>query len=79
LFHVGVKIVPKLEELVQVNYDPILENVSCSIEIWMSLPISLIGRINILKMNVLPTFLYLLQNIPLPPPKTSFQRLEKIL
>ncbi len=71
--YLGIKIVPKLGDVVQVNYDPLLENVSSSIERWMSLPISLIGRINILKMNILPKFLYLFQNIPLPPPKHLFQ------
>ncbi len=45
---------------------------------WMSLPISLIGRINIIKMNLFHKILYLIQNIPLPPPEDFFQKLNKL-
>lgn len=40
--------------------------------------ISLIGRVNILKMNTLPKLLYLFQSIPLPPPESFFQKCKKI-
>ena len=42
------------------------------------MPISMIGQINIIKMNVLPTFLYLFQSLPLPPPKSFFNRLNSL-
>lgn len=45
---------------------------------WTSLPLSLIGCINIIKMNVLPTFLYLFQSLPLHPPSSFFPRMKKI-
>lgn len=64
-------------KIVQINYDPILEAIVSSIELWTSLPISMIGRINILKMNILPKFLYLFQNIPLLPPSSLFTRIKK--
>lgn len=72
LTYLGIKIVPKLEDVVPENYDPLFEIVSRSIERWMPLSISLIGQINVLKMNILPKYLYLFQNIPLPPPKNLF-------
>ena len=40
----------------------------------MSLPVSIIGRIHILKMNILPKLLYLFQMIPLPPPLDFFSK-----
>ncbi len=44
----------------------------------MSLPISLIGWINILKMNILPKCLYFFQNIPLPPLNIYFNDLKNV-
>ena len=38
----------------------------------------MIGRINILKMNILPKYLYLFPNIPLPPPSSLFTRTRKL-
>lgn len=77
--YLGIKIVPQLDQIMTANYKPILDSVSKSIERWMSLPISLIGRINILKMNILPKFIHLFQNIPLAPPVYLFPKIKKIL
>lgn len=41
------------------------------------MPISMIGRINIIKMSILPTFLYLFQSVPLPLPASFFSTLKK--
>ena len=76
--YLGIQIVPEVNKIAQINYDPILEASISSIERWTSLPISMIGRINILKMNILPKFLYLFQNIPLPPPSSLFTRIKKL-
>ena len=54
LIYLGIRITPKINDLVEANYNP--ESVSESINRWSMLPISMIGRINILKMNVLPKF-----------------------
>lgn len=43
---------------------------------WKSLPISLIGRVNSIKMNILPKFIYLFQALPTPISKAFFKKLD---
>lgn len=76
--YLGIQIVPKLEDIVNSNYNPTIASISKSVDRWSNLPISLMGRINILKMNVLPKLLYLFQNIPLPLPPDFFPRMKKM-
>lgn len=77
--YLGVQILPVIECVVKTNYDYITKAVNESVERWMSLPISILGRVNVLKMNILPKLLYVFQNIPLPPPPGLFTWIKKIL
>lgn len=45
----------------------------------MQLPISLIGRVNCIKMNLLPRFLYLFQTLPISIPTKFFKKLEGVI
>lgn len=44
-----------------------------------SLPLSVAGRVNLTKMNVLPKFLHPFQHVPILLTKAFFDKLEKIL
>ena len=46
-------------------------------ERWSSLPISLAGKINSVKMTIVPRFLFLFQAIPIFIPKSFFKELNK--
>lgn len=76
--YLGVKITPAIKQISSANYEPMLARVSEDITRWTSLPLSIIGRINTIKMNVLPKFLYLFQSIPLAPPQHFFKRIKKL-
>ena len=76
--YLGIQITHGIEEIFQTNYDPVIASTHDSIERLSKLPISQIGRINMLKMSTLPKILYLFQNIPLPPPPNFFYRLKKL-
>lgn len=78
LTYLGIKITPKINDLVHANYSPTINSVVDLINRWSMLPISLIGGVNILKMNVLPKFLYLFQAIPLSPPDDFFTKAKTI-
>lgn len=76
--YLGVQIFPVLNQVVKTNYENLMKTINDSINRWTSMPISVMGRVNILKMNVLPKLLYLFQNVPLPPPPEFFIWLKKI-
>ena len=48
-------------------------------EFWRTLPISLIGRVNAIKMVCLPQLLYRFQNLPIFLSKTYFKKLYSII
>ncbi len=50
-----------IDHISSANYQPLLNTISKFIERWKSLPISLIGRVNTIKMSILPKILYLFQ------------------
>uniref|UniRef100_A0A8C7WYP2 Reverse transcriptase domain-containing protein n=1 Tax=Oryzias sinensis TaxID=183150 RepID=A0A8C7WYP2_9TELE len=76
--YLGIKICPDLTHLISLNYDPLVDKVREMLNRWTQMPISMIGRINIIKMVVLPKFLYLFQALPLPLPDTFFQCINNL-
>lgn len=76
--YLGIKINPDIHKSVPTNYDPLIDEVKEQLDRWMIMPISMIGRINIIKMNILPKFLHLFQSIPLPVSQSYFDKLNLI-
>lgn len=73
--YLGIHVAPAIWDLVASNYEPVTTAVTDSVNSPSSLPISLIGHINTIKMNILPKFLDLFQSILLsPPPQFYFQK-----
>lgn len=56
-----------------------LDGLKKNIEKWRTLPLSLIGRINTIKMVSLPRFLYLFQNIPIFIPMSFFKMIDSVI
>ena len=77
--YLGIQIGSKLAWIVKINYVPLMEEITKSINRWINLPLSLIGRINIIKMNLIPKILYIFQNVPLPPPDEFFSEDKKVI
>uniref|UniRef100_A0A8P4KRJ8 Reverse transcriptase domain-containing protein n=1 Tax=Dicentrarchus labrax TaxID=13489 RepID=A0A8P4KRJ8_DICLA len=63
--YLGIKVSPDLRDLQKLNLAPICTSVKRDLERWQNLPLSLFGRISLIKMNVLPRLLYPLQMLPL--------------
>lgn len=77
--YLGVQITRTFKALLKNNFDPLMERTKQDLTQWSTLPISLAGRINSVKMTVLPRFLYLFRMIPVFLPKSFFKKLDKII
>lgn len=64
----GIQFTSSLSELFTANYPQILKNLSNMMNSWSHLPISWLGRINAIKMTLLPKLLYLFRVLPIPIP-----------
>lgn len=63
--YLGIKIPTSLSDCFQLSFDPILKETREDLKRWNSLNISWFGRASLLKMTILPRFLYMLQTIPI--------------
>lgn len=77
--YLGINISRTLPSLYKTNFLPLINQLKCDFQRWGSLPLSLIVRINTIKMNVLPRFLFLFQCIPIFLPKSFFKTLDQLI
>ncbi len=70
--YLGIHIPPSLQKLYDVNYKKIIRNISSDIDRWIAFPLSLLGHIESIRMNVLPWLLYPFQMLPIGIPKSTF-------
>ncbi len=57
----------------------LLEKVGRDLTNWMDLPLTLLGRINAVKMNILPKFLYMFQSLLISISKSFFTTLNGLI
>ena len=76
--YLGITFPRQLNNLVKVNFDPLLAKISADVERWTPLFLSLWGKVNVLKMNCIPKVNYLLQSLPVDIPIKYFQQFDRI-
>lgn len=79
LTYLGVTITKNYNALYKANFPALLRKLEHNIQFWRTLPISLLGRVNAIKMIFLPQILYLFQNLPIFLTKSFFKKIDSIV
>uniref|UniRef100_A0A3B1IK57 Reverse transcriptase domain-containing protein n=1 Tax=Astyanax mexicanus TaxID=7994 RepID=A0A3B1IK57_ASTMX len=77
--YLGVFFTSSIGSLFAHNFSPLLEKCKADMARWATLPLSAVGRINLIKMVTLPRFLYLFQHIPVFIKKSFFTNFDSQL
>ena len=75
----GIQLAKDVKDLFKENYKPLLKEVKEDTNRWKNIPCSWLGRINIVKMAILPKVIYRFTTIPIKPPDLLHRTGKKTL